>query len=79
MPGRTLSDDDLLDPDVLGRVAAACRTAARRTAFGNDFDMFDVQARYRRVVAEHGFRLPPRYDDFLPAVDRMREGARAAR
>jgi thiamine kinase-like enzyme len=71
--GRTLSDDDLHDPDVLGRVAAACRQLHAGPRFANDFDMFDVQARYRRVVAEHGFRLPSRYDDFLPAVAAMRE------
>jgi thiamine kinase-like enzyme len=34
--------------------------------------MFDVQAGYRAVVAAHGFRLPPRYDEFAPAVARIR-------
>jgi thiamine kinase-like enzyme len=73
LPGRTLSDADLHDPAVLGRVAAACRRLHAGTRFANDFDMFEVQARYRRVVAEHGFRLPPRYDAFLPAVAAVRE------
>jgi thiamine kinase-like enzyme len=73
LPGRTLSDDDLHDPAVLGRVAEACRRLHAGPRFGNDFDMFEVQARYRRVVAEHGFRLPPRYDAFLPAVAAVRE------
>ena len=73
LPGRTLSDADLHDPAVLGRVAAACRRLHAGPRFGNDFDMFAVQARYRRVVAERGFRLPPRYDAFLPAVAAVRE------
>ena len=73
LPGRTLSDADLHDPAVLGRVAAACRRLHAGPRFANDFDMFEVQARYRRVVAEHGFRLPPRYDAFLPAVAAVRE------
>jgi thiamine kinase-like enzyme len=35
--------------------------------------MFAVQARYRRIVAEHGFRLPDRYDEFTGRVERMRQ------
>ena len=67
LPGRALSDADLHDPAVLRRVAAACRQLHAGPRFVNDFDMFEVQARYRRIVAEHGFRLPPRYDEFTPA------------
>jgi thiamine kinase-like enzyme len=73
LPGRTLSDADLHDPAVLGRVADACRRLHAGPRFANDFDIFAVQARYRRVVADHGFRLPPRYDAFLPAVAAVRE------
>lgn len=68
LPGRTLTDADLHDHDVLERVALACRRLHAGPRFVNDFDMFAVQARYRRIVAEHGFRLPPRYDDFAPQV-----------
>ncbi len=73
LPGRTLTDADLHDPAVLGRVAAACRRLHAGPRFVNDFDMFATQARYRAIVAEHGFRLPPRYDGFAPQVARMRE------
>lgn len=72
LPGRTLTDDDLHDPAVLGRVAAACRQLHAGPRFAGDFDMFAVQARYRQIVAEHGFRLPPRYDSFAPIVERIR-------
>ncbi len=72
LPGRTLTDDDLHDPAVLGRVAAACRQLHAGPRFVNDFDMFAEQARYRSIVAEHGFRLPPRYDGFAPVVERIR-------
>lgn len=68
LPGRTLTDADLHDPAVLERVAAACRKLHAGPRFVGDFDMFAVQARYRRIVAEHGFRLPDRYDDFAPQV-----------
>jgi thiamine kinase-like enzyme len=73
LPGTALTDADLHDPAVLHRVAAACRQLHAGPRFAGDFDMFAVQARYRRIVAEHGFRLPPRYDEFAPAVDAVRD------
>jgi len=72
LPGRTLSDADLHRIDVLERVAVACRRLHAGPRFVNDFDMFTVQARYRRIVAENGFRLPPRYDEFAPIVEHVR-------
>jgi thiamine kinase-like enzyme len=73
LPGTALTDDDLHRPDVLERVAAACRRLHAGPRFGNEFDMFAVQARYRAIVAEHGFRLPARYDEFAPLVARIAE------
>ena len=73
LPGATLTDADLYKPAVLHRVAAACRQLHAGPRFVNDFDMFAVQARYRRIVDEHGFRLPPRYDEFAPAIAAMRD------
>lgn len=73
LPGTALTDADLHDPAVLARVAAACRRLHAGPRFVGEFDMFAVQARYRAVVGEHGFRLPPRYDEFAPVVARIRE------
>jgi thiamine kinase-like enzyme len=73
LPGTALTDDGLHDPAVLERVARACRRLHAGPRFVNEFDMFEVRARYRRIVAEHGFRLPPRYDEFAPAVERIRD------
>jgi thiamine kinase-like enzyme len=73
LPGRALSDADLHRSDVLHRVAAACRQLHAGPRFVNDFDMFEVQAGYRKIVAEHGFRIPERYDEFATAVARIRE------
>jgi thiamine kinase-like enzyme len=73
LPGTPLDDADLHDPAVLERVAAACRQLHAGPRFDNDFDMFEVQARYRAIVAEHGFALPPRYDEFAPQVARIAE------
>jgi thiamine kinase-like enzyme len=72
LPGRTLTDDDLRSPRMLALVAAACRRLHAGPRFVGEFDMFAVQARYRRIVAAHGFRVPDRYDDFAPAVARIR-------
>ena len=57
---RTCTDAELDDPHVLARVAAACRTLHSGPRFMGDFDMFDVQANYLRIVQENGFRLPSR-------------------
>lgn len=72
LAGRTLDDSDLHDPAVLRRIAVACRRLHAGPRFVNDFDMFVVQARYRAIVAERGFRLPPRYDEFAPQVALLR-------
>ena len=71
VPGRTLADADLRDDAMLARVARACRTLHAGPRFATDFDMFAVQQRYLRIVQQHGFRLPPRYLDFEPAVRRI--------
>ncbi len=68
LPGRTLTDADLRDPPVLRRVAAACRQLHAGPRFVNDFDMFEIQRGYIRVVQERGFRLPDRYLEFAPQV-----------
>jgi thiamine kinase-like enzyme len=70
--GRTYTADDVRDSATLAKVAAACRTLHAGPRFVSDFDMFDVQARYLRTVQDRGYRLPDRYLDFLPQVDRMR-------
>ncbi|MGH3822339.1 MAG: phosphotransferase [Pseudonocardiaceae bacterium] len=71
LPGRTLTSAELADPAVLGRVARACRALHTGPRFVADFDMFDIQRRYLTIVQEHGFRLPARYLDFAPAVERI--------
>jgi thiamine kinase-like enzyme len=71
--GRTFTDADLADPRNLIRVAIACRTLHGGPRFRNDFDMFTTQRRYLGIVRSHGFRLPPRYEEFAPAVERIRE------
>jgi thiamine kinase-like enzyme len=71
--GQTQSAADLRRGDRLDWIATACRTlhGARRCL--GDFDMFEIQPRYRRLVAERGFRVPDRYDAFAPHVEAIRD------
>lgn len=71
--GRTLVPADLRDERMLVRVAATCRLLHSGPRFVGDFDMFDVQRRYLAIVQDRGFRLPSRYLDLLPEVDRIAE------
>ena len=70
--GRTFNEADVRDPDNLPRIAEACRMLHAGPAFASDFNMFEIQARYHALVTAQGYRLPPRYDDFLPRVVRIR-------
>ena len=50
----------------IARIAAACRRLHSGGRFGNDFDMFDIQRRYRLVAQSRGLRIPAGYDDVAP-------------
>ena len=70
--GITYVESDVARPENLVRIAEACRRLHAGPRFAADFNMFDIQARYLAVVRERGFRLPDRYEEFLPTVERMR-------
>jgi len=69
--GRTFEARDLAVEDNLTRAADVCRILHDGQRFVGDFDMFRVHRRYLDLVREHGHRLPERYLDFAPAVDRI--------
>ena len=58
------------------RSRSACRRLHGGRRFLQDFDMFDIQRGYVRVVQEHGFRLPDRYAEFEPAVRELERAMR---
>ena len=70
--GRTLTEADVRDDANLLRIAAACRQLHAGERFTTGFDMFALQRHYLAVVTGRGFRLPPRYLEFMPCVDRIR-------
>lgn len=69
---RTWTSADLCDEGNLVRLASTCRRLHAGPRFARDFDMFDLQRRYLGIVRERGLRLPARYDEFLPLVERLR-------
>lgn len=69
---RTWTARDLHDEANLARLAAACRRLHAGPRFARGFDMFALQRRYLAVVRERGYRLPARYEEFGPVVERIR-------
>jgi thiamine kinase-like enzyme len=71
--GQTQTAADLRRGDKLAMVAGACRRLHGAAPFRDDFNMFEIQRRYLRLVQERGFRLPDRYLEFEPKVRRMEQ------
>jgi thiamine kinase-like enzyme len=61
LEGTTLTNADLQRPDVLARVAAGCRALHAGPRFRDQFNMFERQPAYLKVVQERGFRIPTDY------------------
>jgi thiamine kinase-like enzyme len=74
--GVTMSADDLRRGDRTEQIAAACRRLHGTRPFRDDFDMFDIQRGYVRIVQERGFRLPDRYLEFEPQVRALEQAMR---
>jgi thiamine kinase-like enzyme len=71
--GTTQRAEDLRRGDRLDWIAEACRRLHGGRRCLGDFDMFEIQARYRRLVGERSFRLPDRYDEFAGQAAAIRE------
>src|SRR5215470_11503390 len=63
LEGRTLENADVADEARLARIARACRQLHGAERFDGDFNMFEIQRRYRSVAAERGIKIPEGYDD----------------
>jgi thiamine kinase-like enzyme len=76
LDGEVMSPELLRRGDRIGLVAEACRRLHGAPRFLHDFDMFDIQRGYVRVVQERGFRLPDRYLEFEPKVRELERAMR---
>jgi thiamine kinase-like enzyme len=65
--GKTLTSADVAEPDMLARIAAACRILHGAGRFAGDFDMFTVQAGYYATARTAGIAIPAGYDQLQPA------------
>jgi thiamine kinase-like enzyme len=76
LDGEVMDAEKLRRGDRLEAIAAACRRLHTARPFLRDFDMFEIQRGYLRVVQERGFRLPDRYLDFEPQVRALEQAMR---
>jgi thiamine kinase-like enzyme len=70
--GVTFTNEDVAKPGNLTRIADAVRTLHAGGRFGNDFNMFEIQARYAGVTADAGMRIPDGYHGLRPQFEAMR-------
>ena len=77
LDGEVMDAAKLQRGDRLESIASACSRLHGGRRFLHDFDMFEIQRGYVRVVAEHGFRLPDGYAGFDPAVRKLEQAMRA--
>ena len=75
--GTTLTPTNLADAATLSRAAESVRRLHQGPRFVSEFDMFDVQRTYLKTVQERGYRLPDRYLEFMPQVERIEQALSA--
>lgn len=68
--GKTFSAHDVSTN--LDRIAQSCKTLHRAKPFARDFNMFDIQTTYLKIVQERKFRLPDNYLKYTDQINEMR-------
>ena len=66
IPGKTFSADDVAAN--LPRIATSLRNLHALDSFDHEFNMFNTQRNYQKIVMDQGFRLPEGYVEFAPKV-----------
>lgn len=72
LDGPSWDNDSFRTPGAPTRAAQAIRALHEGPRFVTDFDMFTRQARYRALIEERGFWLPPGYADLDVGFQRIR-------
>ena len=69
--GKTYSADDVAAN--LPRIATSLRNLHALEPFDHEFNMFNTQSNYLKIVKEQGFRVPEGYVDFEPMVAQIKK------
>ena len=67
LDGSTFANSDVQDARNIPRIAAALRALHGASRFAGDFDMFEVQRRYRAAARRAAAAVPDGYDELAPA------------
>ncbi len=70
--GRPISPEEMREPHMLARVAAALRRFHDSPAIPGRFDAHAVVEDYRAKAADHGVAIPPEYDEAHAISERIR-------
>ncbi len=69
--GKTYSADDVAAN--LPRIATSLRNLHALEPFDHEFNMFNTQSNYFKIVKDQGFRVPDGYVDFEPMVAQIKK------
>ena len=69
--GKTFGADDVAAN--LPRIATSLRNLHALEPFDHEFNMFNTQSNYLKIVKEQGFRVPNGYVDFEPMVAQIKK------
>ena len=69
--GKTFGADDVAAN--LPRIATSLRNLHALEPFDHEFNMFNTQSNYLKIVKEQGFRVPDGYVDFEPMVAHIKK------
>jgi len=69
--GKTFGADDVAAN--LPRIASSLRNLHALEPFDHEFNMFNTQSNYLKIVKDQGFRVPDGYVDFEPMVAQIKK------
>ena len=75
LPGKTYDGLDVANNAI--RISESVRKLHKSQPFKLDFDMFNIQQNYLKIVTERGFRLPDGYLDFSKAKEDLKKSLEA--